>query len=81
MYNEQVLREVNFWRDFLSDGRPRLVFNFGEQSLMVQSELLSGSIEWPGVPDDARPFTYTKYEEDLFTQVELDQLEEEEQDD
>jgi hypothetical protein len=25
MYNEGVLREVNFWRDYLSCGRPRIV--------------------------------------------------------
>lgn len=77
MYNEQVLREVNFWRDYLSRGRPRIVFDFGEQTMMVQAELLRSTVEWPGVPDDARPFTHTRYEEDLFTQVELNQLDDE----
>lgn len=75
MYNEQVLKEVNFWRAFLSGGRPRIVFDFGEQSLMVSSEILRTNIEWPGVPDDVRRFTDLAYEEDLFTTVELDELE------
>jgi hypothetical protein len=74
MYNEGVLREVNFWRDYLSRGRPRIKFGFGDQSLMIDTEILRTSIEWPGVPDDARPFTHLAYEEDLFTTIELDEL-------
>jgi hypothetical protein len=77
MYNEQVLSEVNFWRDFLSGGRPRIVFSFGQQSLMVSTELLHTQLEWPGVPGDARPFTHRRYEEDLFTWAELGELDEE----
>lgn len=79
MYNEQVLREVNFWRDFLSDGRPRIVLDFGEQRLMIDTTLIGGDVEWPGVPHDARAFTHTTFEEDLFTRVELDQLVDEEE--
>ena len=75
MYNELVLREVNFWRDYLSHGSPRMVFNFDDQALMVGTEIMRCSIEWPGVPDDARPFTHVAYEEDLFTSIELDEFE------
>lgn len=78
MYNEALLTELNFWRDYLSGGRPRLHFDFGEQSLMVSTTLLSASVDWPGVPDDARPFTHIAYEEDLFTRIELSELEDEE---
>ena len=74
MYNIDVLTEVNFWRDYLSGGKPRIVFDFGCQKLVVATELLSGSVTWPGVPDDARAFTHTAYEEDLFTMVELAEL-------
>lgn len=76
MYNSEVLEEVVFWRHFLSQGRPRIHFNFGDQSLMVSSELLRSIIEWPGVKDDARPFTNLAYQENLFTYQELLEVEE-----
>lgn len=67
MYNVNVLKEVDFWRDFLSDGRPRIIFNFGSQNLIVDTELMSTEITWPGVPDDIIPFDYTYYPDDLFS--------------
>ena len=67
MFNNNVLTEVNFWRDFLSGGTPRIFFDFGNQSLAVGTELLSTSVAWPGVPDDAKPFTNVRYDENLFT--------------
>ncbi len=76
MYNINVLTETSFWRDFLSGGRPRMVFAFGGQNLAVSTELLSATVVWPGVPDDARPFTHVRYEEDLFSQAELNSIEE-----
>jgi len=74
MYNANVLTEVNFWRDFLSNGTPRIALDFGGQHLAISTELLSAAITWPGVPGDAKPFTHTRYEEDLFTQAELDSI-------
>jgi hypothetical protein len=74
MYNANVLTEVNFWRDFLSGGTPRIFFDFGGQQLVITTELLNTALAWPGVPDDAKSFTHTRYEEDLFTQIELDAL-------
>lgn len=32
MYNIDYLKEVHFWRDFLSDGLPRIVFKFGDKT-------------------------------------------------
>ncbi|MBM3301595.1 MAG: HNH endonuclease, partial [Deltaproteobacteria bacterium] len=40
MYNINVLKEVNFWRDYLSDGSPRIIFKFGSQNLVVQTEMM-----------------------------------------
>jgi hypothetical protein len=74
MYNEKVLVEVNFWRTYLSGARPRIICDFGGQSLMIGAELLHADIRWPGVPDDALPFTDSVYEEDLFTIAEISGL-------
>ena len=72
MYNIDVLNEVHFWRDFLSDGSPRIIMRFGGQSLVVENEMLSGEVRWPGVPNDAKAVKNERYEEDLFSQAKLD---------
>jgi hypothetical protein len=72
MRNLNYLTEVNFWRDFLSQGTPRFVLNFGDQSAIINAEFLSFGIEWPGVPDDDEPFKNVSYQDDLFTKVEFD---------
>ena len=70
MYNINVLKEVNFWRDYLSDGSPRIIFKFGSQNLIVQTEMMSAEVCWPGVPDDTEFFKHVRYEDDLFTYAE-----------
>lgn len=70
MYNIDVLKEVNFWRDYLSDRSPRIIFKFGSQNLIVQTEMMSAEVRWPGVPDDAESFRHIRYEDDLFTYTE-----------
>lgn len=77
MYNIDVLTEVNFWRDVLSSGKPRIVLDFGGQHLTISTELLNTTVSWPGVPDDAKAFTHVRYEEDLFTLAELEALDDE----
>jgi len=74
MYNINVLTEVNFWREFLSDKGPRIIMKFGVQSLVVDAEMMSTTVSWPGVPDDAQPVSYTRAEDDLFTSAEYDDL-------
>ena len=77
MFNSNVLTEVHFWRDFLSNGTPRIFLDFGGQRLAIGTELLSTTVAWPGVPSDAKPFTNIRYEEDLFTVGQLDATDEE----
>lgn len=77
MYNANVLSEVNFWRDFLSSGKPRVVCDYGSQHLAISTEPLNTTLSWPGVPEDAKPFTHVRYDEDLFTLAELDSLDRE----
>lgn len=67
LYNHEVLREINFWRDYLSDGSPRIMCQFGTQTLIIDTELLAGDVSWPGVPEDSKPFRHTRYEEDLWS--------------
>lgn len=74
MYNIDVLTEVNFWREFLSDSSPRVIMRFGPQSLIVDTRIMSVRATWPGVPDDARAVTFTRAEDDLFTSAEFDAL-------
>lgn len=71
MFNRQYLREVSFWRDFLAEGKPRIVLNFGDQSAVVDSELLELVVEWPGIPGDELPFEGRTGEENLFTLAEF----------
>jgi hypothetical protein len=73
MYNMDVLNEVHFWREFLSEGSPRIVMSFGGQAIVIENEMLSGDIEWPGVPDDAKPISNDRHDEDLFSLAELDE--------
>lgn len=67
MYNFNVLQEVQFWRDFLSQGKPRVVCNFGDQAIVIDNKLISGSIIWPEVEGDKADRMATNYEDDLFT--------------
>jgi hypothetical protein len=71
MFNDAYLAEVHFWRDFLSNGKPRFILGFGRQSVIVETELLSLEIAWEGIPLDTKAFSNQVFEEDLFTLGEL----------
>jgi hypothetical protein len=73
MWNDIYLGEVNFWRDFLSEGSPNLVLNFGDQSAVIDTRLLSFDVDWPGIPGDTKAFTNQTYDEDLFSRLEYDE--------
>lgn len=69
MWNDIYLGEVNFWRDYLSNGRPNLVLNFGDQSVVINTRMLTFNIEWPGIPEDIKPFANQTYDQDLAARV------------
>jgi hypothetical protein len=71
MFNDGYLKEINFWQDFLSDGKPRIVLNFDDQSAVIQGEALSFIVQWPGIPGDAMTLASDARAEDLFTLAEL----------
>ncbi len=72
MWNDVYLGEVNFWRDYLSGGNQKIVLNFGDQSAVIDTEMLTFSVDWPGIPSDTRPFINTTYDMDLFSSSEYD---------
>ncbi|MGA2504989.1 MAG: HNH endonuclease signature motif containing protein [Anaerolineales bacterium] len=76
MFNYDLLGEVNFWRDFLSDSEPRIILNFGrKQNLIISTKMLQTEIEWPGIPEKyAKPFKNIDYQDDLFTWSKLANL-------
>lgn len=75
MFNYDLLNEVNFWRDFLCEGNPRIILSYGEQRMIISSEMAQTEIEWPGIPEKyAKPFKNIEYVENLFTWAELENI-------
>lgn len=72
MFNYDLLGEINFWRSFLSNNEPRIIIKLGSSSLIISTTLLSGEVNWPGIPEKyAKTFTNVEYAEDLFTWAKL----------
>ncbi len=76
LFNYDLLEDVNFWRDYLSGGQPRIILRFGKTSgIVISTTLMPSNVQWPGIPEEfAKPFTNIEYEEDLFTSAELQQF-------
>jgi hypothetical protein len=71
IFNYDLLGEVHFWRDYLSDSRPRIILPFGHQNIAIPTTLLAGEVSWPGLPDVfAKKFTNVAYSEDMFDVME-----------
>lgn len=73
MYNDLYLSEVNFWRDYLCQGKPQIILNFGNQSAVIDTQFLPFDIRWIGIPGDDKPFKNQVYENDLFSLYDLAQ--------
>lgn len=79
MFNYELLKEVQFWRDVLGEGKPRIVLAFGQpahdQNVQISTELLATEVDWPGLPPQyARSFSNVGYEEGLFSWGDLNAL-------
>ena len=73
MFNYEMLAEIHFWRDYLSDSKSHIIFPFGNQTLQLESSLLQTSVTWPGIPEEhSKSFANADYETDMFLQMELD---------
>jgi hypothetical protein len=53
IYNGQYIDRIQFWREVITGGRPRVVLRVGGQRLTIDNEVLTCDITSPGVPDDA----------------------------
>jgi hypothetical protein len=72
MWNDIYLSEVNFWRDFLSGGSPRITLNFGDQVAIMDTTFLTFEVDWPGIPGDDKPFKNQTYDDDLFSNADFE---------
>jgi hypothetical protein len=77
LFNYNYLGEIQFWRDFLSNGKRRIILPFGrKQQIIISTTLMQTDIEWPGIPEEyAKSFKNVEYQDDLFSWAELSQLE------
>lgn len=77
-FNYNLLAEVQFWRDYLSESQPRIILPFGHvrQTIVIPTTLMRGDVTWPGIPKEhAKPFKNVEYVDDLFTWAEFRSLE------
>ncbi len=71
MYNGVYLGEVNFWRDYFARGHPRIILDFGDQAAVINAELLTFAVRWPGIPGDTTTFSRPHADDDLFSLADL----------
>ncbi|WP_231131293.1 hypothetical protein [Crateriforma conspicua] len=74
IYNIDYRQELQFWRDYFCNGTPRILFDFGGQSLVIQSQFVEPTVNWPGVHGDIPQPDEIEYEDDLFSFSEYHQL-------
>ena len=79
MYNWKYLQEIQLWREFITNARPRRILRFGKQSIVIENNLPKEDIEWPGIPEDRKNFVSQEHPEDLFTSTEIKILDKEEE--
>jgi len=75
LFNYDLLTEVQFWRDFLSGSSTRIVLPFGHsiQRIVVLTDLMHGTVSWPGIPQEhSMPFRNVTYVDDLFSWAEAE---------
>jgi hypothetical protein len=72
VFNYDLLGELQFWRDYLSDSSARITLRFSDQQLLVIStSLVESLIQWPGIPAEyAKPFKNVHFVDDLFSWAE-----------
>ncbi|GIV76289.1 MAG: hypothetical protein KatS3mg050_0683 [Litorilinea sp.] len=76
-HNYDLLADIQFWRNFLSDSTPRILLPFGgKQYVEIANRLMETTIQWPGMPvEHAKPFKNVVLPETLFSLAEMDQIE------
>jgi hypothetical protein len=74
IYNIDYREEIHFWREFFCEGSPRILFDFGAQSLVIDARFIEPSVSWPGVVGDLPVPDLIEHEDDLFSSSEYRQL-------
>lgn len=76
-YNYDLLGDIQFWRSYLSEDQPRIIFPFDtHQFIEVSTSLMDAEIEWPGMPEEhSKPFKNVQSLETLWSWAEINQLE------
>lgn len=75
LFNYDLLGEMQFWRDFLGGSSARIVCPFGPrvERLVILTDVMHGSVEWPGIPPKHdMPFKNVSYVDDLFSWAEAE---------
>jgi hypothetical protein len=67
LYNVDLLADLQFWRDYLSQGAPNIIMKFGQQHLILDTQYSRASVAWPGVKGDAVAYANATIEHDLFS--------------
>lgn len=75
-FNYDFLGDIQFWRDYLSDSKPRIIIKFSnEQFIVIHNNLMNCNINWPGMPEEhSKSFSNIINDEDLFSFVEFEML-------
>jgi len=81
-FNNNLLDDLQFWRSFLSDGRPEIICHFDPgQQIVVSSAMLDREISWPGMPEEKRlQFRNVNFEDDLFSLADRQRFDEQYED-
>lgn len=76
IYNEGFLNLLHFWLEFLMADQPRLILQALDERIVIDGNLSTCSVSWPGVKDDQRTYLARDIAENLFTSFELAESEE-----
>jgi hypothetical protein len=71
VYNDIYLNLLWFWKEFLTEGNPRLVIKVGEQSILIGGAYVETHVEWPGIPNDRIDVSAAPAQENLFSLLDL----------
>lgn len=76
LYNEGYLDLLHFWLEFMLKGQPRLTLMAADQRIVIEGNLATCEVSWPGVKDDHRTYLSREVEDNLFTAFEQMEAEE-----
>ena len=75
LFNYNLLGDLQFWRDYLGGSSARIVLSFGPNvdRLIVLTNLMRGTVSWPGIPPEHDlPFRNVSYLDDLLSWAEAE---------